>query len=41
MIKFDDVVKENIKCNPNQPQIPGDTYRIIIIGGPGTQKTNS
>ena len=41
MIKFDDVVKENIKYNPNWPQIPDDPYRIIIVGGPGTQKTNS
>ena len=41
MIKFDDIVKENIKYNPNWPQIPDDPYRIIIVGGPGTQKTNS
>ena len=41
MIKFDDVVKENIKYNPNWPQIPDDPYRIILVGGSGTQKTNS
>ena len=41
MIKFDDVVKENIKeHNPNWPQIPDDPYRILIIGGSGSGKTN-
>ena len=42
MINFDDVVKENIKeNNPNWPQIPDHPYRILIIGGSGSGKTNS
>ena len=42
MINFDDVVKENIKeHNPNWPQIPDHPYRILIIGGSGSGKTNS
>ena len=42
MIKFDDVIKENIKeRNPNWPKIPDHQYRILIIGGSGSGKTNS
>ena len=42
MINFDDVVKEKIKeHNPNWPQIPDHPYRILIIGGSGSGKTNS
>ena len=42
MINFDDVTKENIKeHNPNWPQIPVHPYRILIIGGSGSGKTNS
>ena len=42
MINFDDVTKENIKeYNPNWPQIPDHPYRILIIGGCGSGKTNS
>ena len=42
MINFDVVVKENIKDhNSNWPQIPDHPYRIIIIGGSGSGKTNS
>ena len=42
MINFDDVVKENIKNhNLNWPQIPDHPYRILIIGGSGSGKTNS
>ena len=42
MINFDDVAKENIKeHNPNWSQIPDHPYRIIIIGGSGSGKTNS
>ena len=42
MINFDDVVKENIKeNNPNWPQILDHPYRILIIGGSGSGKTNS
>ena len=42
MINFDDVTKENIQeHNPNWPQIPDHPYRILIIGGSGSGKTNS
>ena len=42
MIYFDDVIKENIKeHNPNWQQIPDHPYRILIIGGSGSGKTNS
>ena len=42
MINFDDVAKENIKWhNPNWPQIPDHSYRISIIGGSRSGKTNS
>ena len=42
MINFDDVVKENIKeHNPNWPEFPDHSYRILIIGGSGSGKTNS
>ena len=34
MIKFDDVIKENIKIhNPNLLEIPDYLYRILIVGG--------
>ena len=34
MINFDHVMKENIKeCNPNRTQIPGQSYRILLIRG--------
>ena len=39
MINFDDVTIENIKeQNPNWPQIPDHLYRILIIGGSGSEK---
>ena len=42
MINFDDVVKEKIKeHNLNWPQIPDHPYRILIIWGSGSGKTNS
>ena len=42
MINFDAFTKENIKeRNPNWPQIPDLPYRILIIGGSGSGKTNS
>ena len=42
MINFDDVTKENIKeHNPNWPQIPNHPYRVLIIGGSGSEKTKS
>ena len=41
MINFD-VLKEKTKeHNPNQPQIPDHPYRILMIGGSGSRKTNS
>ena len=42
MVNFDDVIKENIKeHNPNRPQIPDHSHRILMIGGSGSGKTNS
>ena len=42
MINFNDVTKENIKeHNPNYPHIPDHPYRILIMGGFGSRKTNS
>ena len=42
MINFDDVTKENIKeHNPNWPQIPDHPYRILIIVGSGSEKTDT
>ena len=42
MINFDNVTKESIKeYNPNLPQIPDHPYRILIIRGSGSGKTNS
>ena len=42
MINFDDILNENkIKHNKNWPYIPDHPYRILIIGGSGSGKTNS
>ena len=42
MINYDDVMKENIKDhNPNWLQITNHPYRILIIGGSGSGKTNA
>ena len=42
MINFDGVTKENIKeHNSYWPQIPDHLYRILIIKGSGSGKTNS
>ena len=42
MINFDDVIKEERKEHyPNQPQIPDHRYRLLLIGGSGSGKTNS
>ena len=41
MINFDDYVNENIfEHNKNQPYIPDHPYRILIVGGSGSEKTN-
>ena len=40
MINYDDVMKENIK-DQNWLQIPNHPYRILIIGGFGSGKTNA
>ena len=41
MISFDDNVSENkIEHNKNWPYIPDHSYRILIIGGSGSGKTN-
>ena len=41
MINFDDYINENkIKHNKNWPYIPDHPYRILIIGGSGSGKTN-
>ena len=42
MINFDEYTNENtIKHNPNWSYIPDHPYRILIIGGLGTGKTNA
>ena len=41
MINFDNYTNENkIKHNKNWPYIPDHPYRILIIGGSGSGKTN-
>ena len=41
MINFDDIVNENkTKHNRNWPYIPDHPYKILIIGGLGSGKTN-
>ena len=41
MINFDDYVNENnIEHNKNWPYIPDHPYRILIVGGSGSEKTN-
>ena len=40
-MKSDSYVSENkIEHNKNWPYIPGHPYRILIIGGSGSGKTN-
>ena len=40
MIIFNDVIKEDKReNNPNWPQIPDHSYRILITGGSGSGKT--
>ena len=42
MINFDEYTNENrIKHNPNWPYIPDHPYRILIVGGSGSGKTNA
>ena len=42
MINFDDYTNENIiEHNSKWPYIPDHPYRIFIIGGPGSGKTNA
>ena len=42
MINYDNVTKENIKeHNPNGLQITDHLYRILIIGGSVSEKTNA
>ena len=42
MINFDEYTNENtIKHNPNWPYIPDHPYRMLIIGGSGSGKTNA
>ena len=41
MINFDNYINENkTKHNKNWPYIPDHQYRILIIGGSETRKTN-
>ena len=42
MINFDDYASENkTKHNPKWPYIPDHLYRVLIIGGSGSEKTNA
>ena len=42
MINFDEYANENMEENNlNWPYIPDHLYRILIIGGSGTEKTNA
>ena len=41
MINFDDYTNENrTEHNKNWPHLPDHLYRILIIGGSGSGKTN-
>ena len=42
MFNFDYIRKEDIKeHNPNWPEIPDHPYRVLIVGGSGSGKTNA
>ena len=42
MINFDEYTNENkIEQNSKRPHIPDNPYRILIIGGSGSGKTNA
>ena len=40
MINLDNIVNDNTKNNGNWPYIPDHPYRILVIGGSGSGKTN-
>ena len=40
MINFDDIVNENKTKHKNWPYVPNHPYRILIIGGSRSGKTN-
>ena len=40
MFNFDFLTRENIKKYPKWPEIPDHLYRIVIVGGSGSGKTN-
>ena len=42
MINFDDTIKEELReHNPNWPEIPDYSYRILVIGDSWSTKLNS
>ena len=42
MSNFDYIIREDIKeHNPKWPEIPDHLYRILIIGGSGSRKSNA
>ena len=42
MINFDEYTSENrVNHNPSWPYIPDHPYTILIIGGSGSEKTNT
>ena len=42
IINLDNLINENEKeQNENQPYIPGDLHKILIISGSGSGKTNA
>ena len=42
MVNYDYIIKENMKNhNPNGPPSPDHSYRILIVGGSGSGKTNA
>ena len=42
MFNFDYITKEDIKQhNPNWPEIPDHSYRILIVGSSWSAKTNA
>ena len=41
MINFDDKTKQNTEHNPKWPHIPDHPYRLLIVGGSASGKTNA